>query len=149
MSQPQKLYAHLSGRLAAAGFNIVAKPTAWDEGQYLSQVMSPSTDRGVHLLGRNFFIRDALYVLAELFERPTGEFAWDNPTVIEALAAARIEDDPDARTKLLTAVEEAASLDIPAVPLTFPITALASGHNVDFYPISPVLDEQYARVQLS
>lgn len=149
MSQPQKLYAHLSGRLAAAGFNIVAKPIAWDEGQYLSQVMRPSTDRGVHLLGRNFFIRDALYVLAELFERPTGEFAWANPTVIEALAAARIEDDPDARTALLTAVEEAASLDIPAVPLTFPITALASGHNVDFYPISPVLDEQYARVQLS
>ena len=149
MSQPQKLYAHLSGRLAAAGLNIVAKPVAWDDGQYLAQIFSDSTDRGLHLLGRNFFVRDALYVLAELFEQPTGEFGWHNPRVTEALAAARVEEDPDVRTDLLTAVEEAASLDIPAVPLTFPITALASGHNVEFYPISPVLDEQYDRVQLS
>jgi peptide/nickel transport system substrate-binding protein len=149
MSQPQKLYAHLSGRLAAAGFNIVAKPVPWDEGQYLSNVLAESSSRGLHLLGRNFFVRDALYVLAELFEHPNGEFGWENPAVTEALAAARIEQDPEARTALLTAVEEAASLDLPAVPLTFPITALASGHTVEFYPISPVLDEQYARVKLS
>ena len=149
MTQPQKLYAHLSGRLAAAGFNIVAKPVAWDDGHYISQVMDETTNRGLHLFGRNFFVRDALYVLAELFEQPNGEFGWVNPTVTEALAAARIEDDPDTRIALLTAVEEAISLDLPAVPLTFPITALASGHDVNFYPISPVLDEQYARVQLT
>lgn len=149
MSQPQKLYAHLSGRLAAAGFNIVATPVSWDDGEYLSNVMYESTDRGLHLLGRNFFIRDPLYVLAELFERPTGEFGWTNPRVVEALTAARIAENPDTRRALLTSVEVAASLDLPAVPLTFPITALASGHNVEFYPISPVLDEQYARVQRS
>src|SRR5699024_7760145 len=52
MSQPQKLYAHLSGRLAAAGLNIVAKPVAWDDGQVLAQTSSDSTHRGLHKLGR-------------------------------------------------------------------------------------------------
>lgn len=148
MTQPQKLFAYLSGRLTAAGFNIVAKPVAWDSGTYMSQVLGKTTDRGLHLFGRNFFVRDAFYVLAELFEQPNREFGWENPTVAEALAQARIEDDADTRTALLRAVEESISLDIPAVPLTFPITALASGHGVEFYPISPVLDEQYARVRL-
>lgn len=148
MTQPQKLFAYLSGRLTAAGFNIVAKPVAWDSGTYMSQVLGKTTDRGLHLFGRNFFVRDAFYVLAELFEQPNREFGWENPTVAEALAQARIEDDADTRTALLRAVEESISLDIPAVPLTFPITALASGHGVEFYPISPVLDEQFARVRL-
>ena len=94
------------------------------------------------------FIRDALYVLADLFEHPNAEFGWTNQAVTEDLAAARTEDDPAVRTALLQRVEAAVSLDIPAVPLTFPITALASGDDVEFYPISPVLDEQYARVRL-
>lgn len=149
MTQPQQHYAYLSGRLAAAGFNIVAKPLAWDNANYLSQVMDNSTDRGLHLFGRNFFVRDAFYVLAELFEQPNAEFGWSNTRVAQALAAARTETDPQIRTQLLTTVEEAISLDIPAVPLSFPITALASGHGVEFYPISPVLDEQYTRVQWS
>ncbi|NWN88597.1 MAG: hypothetical protein HLX51_08680 [Micrococcaceae bacterium] len=148
MTQPQKLFSYLSGRLAAAGFNIVAKPGSWHNGDYMSQVMGGSADRGLHLFGRNVYVRDPFYLLAELFEQSSAEFSWNNPTVAEALAQARVEDDADARTALLTQVEEAISLDIPAVPLTFPITALASGHDVEFYPISPVLDEQYANVRL-
>ncbi len=149
MTQPQKLFAHLSGRLTAAGFNIVAKPVPWNDGTYMRSVLGETTNRGLHLFGRNFFVRDALYVLAELFEHPNGEFGWTNPAVTEALTAARAEDDPEIRIALLKRVEAAVSLDIPAVPLTFPITALASGHGVEFYPISPVLDEQYARVRLT
>ena len=149
MTQPQKLFAHLSGRLTAAGFNIVAKPVPWADGTYMRSVLGETTGRGLHLFGRNFFVRDALYVLADLFEYPNAEFGWTNPAVTQALTAARTEEDPEVRTALLQRVEAAISLDLPAVPLTFPITALASGHGVEFYPISPVLDEQYARVRLS
>ncbi|OAV62508.1 ABC transporter substrate-binding protein [Enteractinococcus helveticum] len=149
MTQPQKLFAHLSGRLTAAGFNIVARPVPWDDGTYMRSVLGGTSGRGLHLFGRNFFVRDALYVLADLFEYPNAEFGWTNPAVTNDLTAARTEDDPAVRTALLQRVEAAVSLDIPAVPLTFPITALASGHGVEFYPISPVLDEQYARVRLT
>ena len=148
MTQPQKLFGHLSGRLTAAGFNIVAKPVPWTDGTYMRSVLGEQTQRGLHLFGRNFFVRDALYVLADLFEHPNGEFGWTNASVTEALTAARTEQDPAVRTALLQRVEAAVSLDIPAVPLTFPITALASGPDVEFYPISPVLDEQFARVRL-
>lgn len=149
MTQPQKLFAHLSGRLTAAGFNIVAKPVSWDNGDYMSQVMGQTGDRGLHLFGRNVYVRDPFYLLAELFEQPNLEFGWTNTAVADVLAEARVEEDTDTRTAMLSQVEAAIALDLPAVPLTFPITALASGHDVEFYPISPVLDEQYDRVRLT
>ncbi|MDN6350466.1 MAG: ABC transporter substrate-binding protein [Yaniella sp.] len=148
MTQPQKLFSYLAGRLTAAGFNIVAKPVSWDDGDYMSQVMGDASDRALHLFGRNVYVRDPLYLLAELFEQPNREFGWRNTAVADVLAQARVEDDTDARTAMLSQVEAAISLDLPAIPLTFPITALASGHDVEFYPISPVLDEQYERIQL-
>lgn len=149
MTQPQKIFAYLAGRLTAAGFNIVPKPVPWDDGDYMSTVLGQSGRRGLHFFGRNFFVRDPLYVLADLFERPSREFGWTNPAVAELIGRARTEQDPELRTELLTRVETAVSLDVPAIPLTFPITALASGHAVEFYPISPVLDEQYSRVRLT
>lgn len=148
MTQPQKLFSYLAGRLTAAGFNIVAKPVSWDNGDYMSQVMGDASDRALHLFGRNMYVRDPLYLLAELFEQPNREFGWTNTAVANALAQARVEEDADARTAMLSQVEAAISLDLPAIPLTFPITALASGHDVEFYPISPVLDEQYERIEL-
>ncbi|MDN6152307.1 MAG: ABC transporter substrate-binding protein, partial [Yaniella sp.] len=148
MTQPQKLFSYLAGRLTAAGINIVAKPVSWDDGDYMSQVMGDASDRALHLFGRNVYVRDPLYLLAELFEQPNREFGWRNTAVADVLAQARVEDDTDARTAMLSQVEAAISLDLPAIPLTFPITALASGHDVEFYPISPVLDEQYERIQL-
>lgn len=148
MTQPQKLFSYLSGRLSAVGLNIIAKPISWNAGGYLAQIMENDGDRGLHLFGRNVYIRDPLYLLAELFEHPNREFGWHNTAVTQALADARVEDDTETRTGLLTAVEEALSLDLPAIPLAFPITALASGHDVEFYPISPVLDEQFSRVRL-
>ena len=147
MTQPQKLFSYLAGRLTAAGFNIVAKPVSWDNGDYMSQVMGDPSDRALHLFGRNVYVRDPLYLLAELFEQPNREFGWRNNAVAKVLAEARVEEDSDVRTTMLEQVEAAISLDLPAIPLTFPITALASGHDVEFYPISPVLDEQYERIQ--
>lgn len=148
MTQPEKLFSYLSGRLSAAGFNIVAKPVSWDDGDYMSQVMGDAEDRALHLFGRNVYVRDPLYLLAELFEEPNLEFGWTNTAVAEVIAQARVEEDSAARTAMLSEVESAISLDLPAIPLTFPITALASGHDVEFYPISPVLDEQYDRLTL-
>lgn len=148
MTQPQKLFSYLSGRLSAAGLNIVAKPVSWDDGDYMSRVMGEASDRGLHLFGRNVYVRDPLYLLAELFEEPNPEFGWTNSAVADTIAAARVETDTETRSAMLTQVEAAIALDVPAVPLTFPITALASGHDVEFYPISPVLDEQYDRVRL-
>src|SRR5699024_3818284 len=125
MTQPQKLFSCLSGRLSAVGLNIIAKPISWNAGGYLAQIMDNDGDRGLHLFGRNVYIRDPLYLLAELFEHPNREFGWHNTAVTQALADARVEDDTETRTGLLTAVEEALSLDLPAIPLAFPITALA------------------------
>src|SRR5699024_6782143 len=64
MTQPQKLFAYLSGRLSAVGLNIIAKPISWNAGGYLAHIMDNDGDRGLHLFGRNVYIRDPLYLLA-------------------------------------------------------------------------------------
>src|SRR5699024_6338323 len=112
MTQPQKLFAHLSGRLTAAGFNIVAKPVSWDNGDYMSQVMGQTGDRGLHLFGRNVYVRDPFYLLAELFEQPNLQFGWTNTAVADVLADARVEEDTDTRTAMLSQVEAAIALDL-------------------------------------
>ena len=57
------------------GFNIVAKPVSWDDGDYMSQVMGDASDRALHLFGRNVYVRDPLYLLAEPSNSPTGNLA--------------------------------------------------------------------------
>ena len=41
------------------------------------------------------------------------------------------------------------ALDLPALPLVYPISALATGPRVASYPTSPQLDEQFSRVRLT
>src|SRR5699024_8993108 len=48
MTQPQKLFSYLSGRLSAVGLNIIAKPISWNAGGYLAQIMDNDGDRGLH-----------------------------------------------------------------------------------------------------
>src|SRR5699024_4011481 len=75
---------YISGRLSAVGLNIIAKPISWNAGGYLAQIMDNDGDRGLHLFGRNVYIRDPLYLLAELFEHPNREFGWHNTAVTQA-----------------------------------------------------------------
>ena len=63
--------------------------------------------------------------------------------------AGEREQDDEARRGLFRRVVRAMALDLPALPLVYPISALATGPRVASYPTSPQLDEPFARVRLT
>ena len=63
--------------------------------------------------------------------------------------AAAAENDDDARRALFRRVVRAMALDLPALPLVYPISALATGPRVASYPTSPQLDEPFSHVRLT
>ena len=69
--------------------------------------------------------------------------------VVEDVDAAAAETDDDARRALFRRVVRAMALDLPALPLVYPISALATGPRVASYPTSPQLDEPFSRVRLT
>ena len=71
------------------------------------------------------------------------------PRVVEDVDAAAAETDDDARRGLFRRVVRAMALDLPALPLVYPISALATGPRVASYPTSPQLDEPFSRVRLT
>lgn len=152
LADPQQVFALISEDMASIGLRIVPDPVPWDDG-YLAHVSraggSSSSSRAFHLLGRNCTYRDPLHVLTSIFDTASGEFGYTNPTVENRLARARTATDGTARQGLIDAITRSIATDLPALPLAFPISALATGPSVNYYPISPVLDEHFARVQLS
>ncbi|MGO1182543.1 MAG: ABC transporter substrate-binding protein [Micrococcaceae bacterium] len=152
LADPQRVFARVSADLAGIGLRIVPDPVPWDDG-YLEHVSraggSSSSSRAFHLLGRNCTYRDPLHVLTSIFGAASGEFGYTNPTVDNRLARARSATDAAARQGLIDAVTRSIATDLPALPLAFPISALATGPRVGYYPISPVLDEHLVRIRLS
>lgn len=152
LSDPQRAYSLISADLSAIGMRIIPDPVEWDAG-YLKHVTtaggSSGSSRAFHLLGRNSTYRDPLHLLSSTFATASDEFGYLNRTVVNRLRRARTATDSEYRKRLIHAVSRSLALDLPAVPLAFPISALATGPNVSYYPISPVLDEHFDQIRLN
>lgn len=141
---PEAVYARIAQDLAAAGFVLNPVPVPWDEG-YLDR-LGPDEDRAFHLAGRTGEYRDPHHFLAPLFGHDSAEFGYRNTTVMETLSDAVSATSPEARTALYRRVAESLALDLPALPLVHPISAVATGHTLVSYPTSPVLDERFDQI---
>ena len=144
---PEKVYARLSSQLTAAGFAIRPVPVDWSDG-YLEKVQGKE-DRAFHLLGLAGSYEGGDNFLATLFGRYTEEFSFNDPEVFTGIErAARLPEGQD-QTDAYHAVTDRISQRVPAVPLAFPISALALSPRVSSYPTSPVLHEVFNRVTLT
>ncbi|MGD6978047.1 MULTISPECIES: ABC transporter substrate-binding protein [Citricoccus] len=141
---PEAVYARIAGDLAAAGLVLNPVPVPWDEG-YLDRLGADRT-RAFHLAGRTGEYRDPHHFLAPLFGHDSAEFGYRNPTVITTLADAVSTRNPENRTALYRKAAESLALDLPALPLAYPISAVATGHTLVSYPTSPVLDERFDQI---
>jgi peptide/nickel transport system substrate-binding protein len=144
LSAPEAVYARIAGDLATAGFVLNPVPVPWDEG-YLDRLGEDPT-RAFHLAGRTGEYRDPHHFLAPLFGHTSTEFGYRNPTVIETLVDAMSATVPETRTTLYRKAAESLALDLPALPLVYPISAVATGHTLVSYPTSPVLDERFDQI---
>jgi peptide/nickel transport system substrate-binding protein len=143
---PEKVYAELSRQLTAAGINIKPMPVAWDQG-YLEQVQG--TDKHVlHLAGLSGSYRDPDNFVGTLFGAPSPEFGFNSTVVFNRIAQAKALPNGPERTQAYLDINDLLARRLPAVPLAFPISALAMGTRVQSYPASSMLDEVFNLVQL-
>ena len=143
---PEKIYAEISRQLTAAGFNIKPVPVGWSEG-YLQKVQSPG-DHGLHILGWNGAYADADNFVGPLFGEKNGEFGYQDPQVFSKINRARGLPAGKERDEQYHTINAQIAATVPAVPIAFPISALALSERVSSYPASPVLNEVFTKVQL-
>lgn len=143
---PEKVYAEISRQLTAVGLNIKPVPVDWSDG-YLQKVTSPG-DHALHLLGWNGSYADPDNFVGPLFGENTGEFGYQDPQVFSKIARARGLPDGKDRTEQYQTINAQIAATVPAVPIAFPISALALSDRVLKYPASPVLNEVFTKVVL-
>jgi peptide/nickel transport system substrate-binding protein len=143
---PEKVYAEISRQLTAVGLNIKPVPVDWSDG-YLQKVTSPG-DHALHLLGWNGSYADPDNFVGPLFGEKTGEFGYQDPQVFSKIARARGLPDGKERTEQYQTINAQIAATVPAVPIAFPISALALSDRVLKYPASPVLNEVFTKVEL-
>jgi len=143
---PEKVYAEISRQLTAVGLNIKPVPVDWADG-YLQKVQSPG-DHALHLLGWNGSYSDADNFLGPLFGEKNGEFGYQDPQVFSKIDRARGLPVGDERNAQYQTINAQIAESVPAVPIAFPISALALSDRVISYPASPVLNEVFTNVQL-
>ncbi|AXJ11969.1 ABC transporter substrate-binding protein [Arthrobacter sp. PM3] len=143
---PEKVYAEISRQLTAVGLNIKPVPVDWADG-YLQKVTSPG-DHALHLLGWNGSYSDPDNFVGPLFGEHTGEFGYQDPQVFSKIARARGLPDGKDRTAEYQTINAQIAATVPAVPIAFPISALALSDRVLKYPASPVLNEVFTKVEL-
>ncbi len=143
---PEKVYAEISRQLTAVGLNIKPVPVEWSDG-YLAQVTSPG-DHALHLLGWNGSYADPDNFVGPLFGENNGEFGLQDPQIFSKIARARGLPDGAERTAAYETINAQIAAIVPAVPIAFPISALALSDRVLSYPASPVLDEVFTKIKL-
>ena len=143
---PEKVYAEISRQLTAVGFNVKPVPVDWSEG-YLQKVQSPG-DHALHLLGWNGSYSDADNFVGPLFGEKNGEFGYQDPQVFSKINRARGMPEGQERDEQYHTINAQIAATVPAVPIAFPISALALSDRVLNYPASPVLNEVFTKVQL-
>ena len=144
---PERIYAELSSQLTEVGFNIKPVPIGWSEG-YVDTVLSGRT-AGFHLLGWNGSYRDPDHFIGSLFGTLSAQFGHDSAELRTMVVAARSMPNGDDRAAAYQRIGELVAKDLPALPIAFPISAVAVSDRVVSYPSSPVLDEVMDRVTLA
>ncbi|MFQ4147377.1 ABC transporter substrate-binding protein [Arthrobacter sp. LAPM80] len=144
---PEKVYAEIAVRLTAAGFNIKPVPVPWNEG-YVTAVTNDG-DHALSLLGWNGSYADPDNFAGPLFGSPNIELGMNDPQLVSKITRARsLPNGPD-RIAAYEAISKNLAATVPAVPIAFPISAIALSTRVLSYPLSPVLNEVFNQVTLA
>jgi peptide/nickel transport system substrate-binding protein len=147
LPSPEKVYADLSAQLTLIGLNIKPVPVEWSDG-YLQKVTAPG-DHAFHLLGRYGSYGDPDDFLSPLFGAKNGEFGFFDAQIFSKIERARGLPDGTERTQAYQNINAQLGSAAPAVPIAFPISAVAVSARVATYPTSPVLNETFNHVTLS
>lgn len=144
---PEKVYAEIARELTAVGFNIKPVPIAWNDG-YMAAVSSPG-DHALSLEGWNGSYADPDNFVGPLFGSDGGGLGLQDPQLVSKITRARSMPNGPERTAAYDSINKLLSTTLPAVPIAFPISAMALSDRVASYPLSPVLNEVFNQVKLT
>jgi peptide/nickel transport system substrate-binding protein len=122
-------------------------PIDWGEG-YVEAVQQTG-DRAFHLLGWSGSYEDPDNFVGALFGSSSEEFGYEDPQLFSKIDRARGLPEGEDRSTAYADISAQISTRIPAVPLAFPISALAMSPRVSSYPVSPVMNEVFNRIDLA
>lgn len=144
---PEKVYAEIARELTAVGFNIVPVPVPWND-DYSGKVTNPG-DHALDLMGWNGGYSDPDNFVGPIFgSSNNGELGLEDPQLVSKITRARSLPNGPERTAAYESISQQIATTIPAVPIAFPISAVALSNRVVSYPVSPVLNEVFNKVTL-
>lgn len=143
---PEKVYAEIAKDLTAIGFNIKPVPIPWNQGY--SAAVTSTGDHALSLMGWNGSYADPDNFVGPLFGSSNAEFGSTDPQLVSKITRARSLPDGTERTEAYDSINNLIAATIPAVPIVFPISAIAISDRVASYPLSPVLNEVFNEVKL-
>lgn len=147
MPSPEILYARLSAQLVAVGLNIQPVPIRWEDG-YLERIGRDS-NRALYLGGFTGSYDDPNTFISPLFAAKNTELGFSDQQLFDLVAKGRTQANGEDRLETYRQISVAIAEKVPAIPIAFPVSALAVSPRVGSYPVSPVLDESYSKIQLT
>jgi peptide/nickel transport system substrate-binding protein len=123
------------------------QPDKWSP-DYLDRI-NGTPDHDLHLLGWTGDYNDTDNFVGVFFGREKPEFGFEDPELFRALAEARELTSVEEQTPVYEDINEQIMQLLPAVPLANPAPSLAFDPRVESYPVSPVNDEVFNRIELS
>ncbi|WP_139318535.1 ABC transporter substrate-binding protein [Kocuria sp. CNJ-770] len=147
MPNPEQTFTTLTAQLEEVGITVNPQPDKWSP-DYLDRVNGTS-DHDLHLLGWTGDYNDTDNFVGVFFGQEKPEFGFDDPELFQALADARELTSVEKQTPVYEEINDQIMQKLPAVPLANPAPSLAFDARVESYPVSPVNDEVFNRIQLS
>lgn len=145
--EPERLYADISTQLVRCGFRIEPVPVPWSI--YAQTLRSRSADHDLFLSGLSGGLRDQDFFSAVLFSARTPELDLDSESLHELVEEAAQEPDGEQRQELYSRVGDQVAQHRAALPLAFPITAVAVNQRTASFPLSSTGFEPFREVELT
>lgn len=145
--EPERLYADISAQLVRCGFRIEPVPVPWST--YAQTLRSRSADHDLFLSGLSGGLRDQDFFSAVLFSARTPELDLDSESLHELVEEAAQEPDGEQRQELYSRVGDQVTDHRAALPLAFPITAVAVNGRTASFPLSSTGFEPFREVELT
>ncbi|MCT1601092.1 ABC transporter substrate-binding protein [Kocuria sp. p3-SID1433] len=145
--EPERLYADISAQLVRCGFRIEPVPVPWSI--YAQTLRSRSADHDLFLSGLSGGLRDQDFFSAVLFSARTPELDLDSESLHELVEEAAQEPDGEQRQELYSRVGDQVAQHRAALPLAFPITAVAVNQRTASFPLSSTGFEPFREVELT
>ena len=148
LQEPERVYAQISAQLTRVGFRLQPVPMDWDEG-YLDAVSTPDGDHAFSLLGWSGSFRDPDSFMAPLLSAPQARLGFDDAGLMTAVNRAAGMPQGDSRTSAYKTLNDRVSEEMPAVPLSHPVSAVAVSSRVVNYPLTSTGFERFNDLELA